>query len=251
MPTLMISTPGSTVDAPFQNDLLAWWKADAGVLANDSNQVGSWQDQSGNSNVITNATDANKPVWIDGVQNGLPALRFTAASLQVLANTATPPLCTALDGEDTPLTVYVAVKHNSTGALRTYFSLGRNATSTFQALHITAANLFQTQRGDDASVNVSRTAAGAMTTIPYLLCCSFAGTTVTLRRNGVVTDINNTSQDVGTMTLTRLAIGAWVRNTAIQYLDGDVYEVLVYSVAHDATQAEIVESYLNNKWDLY
>lgn len=243
---------GSSNSAPSNpplSNMLAWWKANSGVTANASNQVGSWADQSGNSNTVSNATDANKPIFVDGAQNGLPALRFTAASQHVLAHTTTPPICTALAGEDTPFSLYVAAKNNSLGALRTYFSVGQNATGGFHSLDITAGNLSQIRRNSVTDSTLSAT--GALTTTTYLFSMSFAGTTVTLRRNGAVTSINGTAQDVNTIALTRLAIGCLIRNSATQFLDGDIYEVIVYSGAHSATQAAEVEAYLNGKWALY
>jgi hypothetical protein len=62
-------------------NLLAWYKADAGVFsdagitpATDGQTVTQWNDQSGNGN---NLTATAKPTFNTAVQNGLPAIHFT------------------------------------------------------------------------------------------------------------------------------------------------------------------------------
>jgi hypothetical protein len=56
--------------------LVAWFMADVGVTKDGSNRVSNWADQSGNSRDAVQATAANKPLWMPGMVNGKPVLRF-------------------------------------------------------------------------------------------------------------------------------------------------------------------------------
>lgn len=61
----------------------AWYKADAGVytdagttLATDTQTVQQWNDQSGNSRHLSQATSGKRPVYRTGIINSLPVVRF-------------------------------------------------------------------------------------------------------------------------------------------------------------------------------
>ena len=85
---------GSTAWTPSSLPLLAWYKADAGVLdasdnpiTADSTAVKTWQDQSGNSRHLVQNTSANRPIFrtVANSFSSLPALE--ASGSQFLENT--------------------------------------------------------------------------------------------------------------------------------------------------------------------
>ena len=53
-----------------------WWPADQITGLEDADPVGTWPDQSGNSNDFTQATAAQKPTYKINIQNSLPVVRF-------------------------------------------------------------------------------------------------------------------------------------------------------------------------------
>lgn len=63
---------------PPLTDLELWVRSDVGITKDGSNFVSSWADQSGNGRDLTEAT--NKPLWVDSLVNGYPALRFDGAN---------------------------------------------------------------------------------------------------------------------------------------------------------------------------
>ncbi len=71
---------------PLTNGLVAWFKADTGVSTTfdgTNNRVDFWADQSGQNLFATggvSASGATRPILVDGVVNGLPALRFDGTS---------------------------------------------------------------------------------------------------------------------------------------------------------------------------
>lgn len=86
---------GSTAWTPSSLPLLAWYKADAGVLdasdnpiTADSTAVKTWQDQSGNGRHLVQNTSASRPVFrtVANSFSSLPALE--ASGSQFLENTA-------------------------------------------------------------------------------------------------------------------------------------------------------------------
>lgn len=56
--------------------LVLWLDADAIAGLSDGDPVGTWSDQSGESNDFTQATTARKPTYKTSIQNGLPIVRF-------------------------------------------------------------------------------------------------------------------------------------------------------------------------------
>jgi hypothetical protein len=79
---------GAAPALPAIAGLYLWYKADAIVGLTDGDPVASWPDSSGNAFTATQTNAGKKPVYRTGQINGLPAVRFTAASRQQLASTA-------------------------------------------------------------------------------------------------------------------------------------------------------------------
>ena len=58
------------------SNLSVWLKADVGITSSGS-LVGSWTDQSGQANDVTQGNDTNKPMYVSSGINGKPALYFS------------------------------------------------------------------------------------------------------------------------------------------------------------------------------
>ena len=79
-------TFGGGADVPFGN-LALWLKADSGLVqGGGSMPVNQWVDQSGNGmNAIQNSP-YNRPQWVPGALNGIPAVQFNGSSFFNLPN---------------------------------------------------------------------------------------------------------------------------------------------------------------------
>lgn len=93
--------------------LALWLKGDAGTLktgggaAASGDPVATWQDQSGNSYDVTQATTAAMPTLLTGAQNGLPVLSFDGTD-DYLRSVVLPSAATQ--------SIYVMVKSLNSGA---------------------------------------------------------------------------------------------------------------------------------------
>jgi hypothetical protein len=105
---LAVSVAYASYAPPRQVDLAIWLKADGNVIVDGSNNVSSWNDESGNGNDVT-ATQS-QPTWVADQLNNWPVVRFAAGS-----DTSATLLQTDSDalGTLTDLTVFVVGAHRS------------------------------------------------------------------------------------------------------------------------------------------
>jgi prepilin-type N-terminal cleavage/methylation domain-containing protein/prepilin-type processing-associated H-X9-DG protein len=68
----------STLPFPFVKGMIAWWKADAGVITN-GNSVTMWKDQCGTYD-LTSPAAVNQPTLVQRGCNGLPVLYFNGVT---------------------------------------------------------------------------------------------------------------------------------------------------------------------------
>ena len=89
---------GSVLPSDFAG-LSAWYKADAGVLQNDTDpatngtDVYYWSDQSGNAHTLSQLSYDRRPTFYTNVVNGLPAVEFAPSTEngdRVVSNAASP-----------------------------------------------------------------------------------------------------------------------------------------------------------------
>jgi hypothetical protein len=65
--------------------LAAWFKADAITGVANGSALATWPDASGNGYDATQGTPAQRPTYVTGAMNGLPAVRFNSANSTFLA----------------------------------------------------------------------------------------------------------------------------------------------------------------------
>ncbi len=100
---LSMASGGRAAFSPLSLSPALWLKADAGLeqtsggttATADGDPVGRWLDQSGNGNHVSQATAGKRGTLKLAIQNGLPVIRFAAASLQFLFNASPTGLGTS------------------------------------------------------------------------------------------------------------------------------------------------------------
>ena len=76
---------GDTSELPQTSSLKLWVKAGAGIEKDGSDGVSTWRDQSGNSNDLVQVDASVTPLWVNGIVNGRPIVRFNG-SFDALGN---------------------------------------------------------------------------------------------------------------------------------------------------------------------
>ena len=213
----------------------------------DGDVVGAMADKGDNGNDATQGTTANKPIYKATIQNGLSIVRFAVNDyLEVDA------LAAIFTGIDKPMTIFAALKQTNNTGTQQVFGVARGASSNPLFVLDIATNVnYRLVRRDDA-VTLKLLTAGTPDTLAHLLYAEFSGTVGTLRIDSAVIGTPNTDFDLGTLTLDKATVGARNSLGALSnYLNGDIYELLVYDSVLSATNRQLVEVYLNTKWAVY
>jgi hypothetical protein len=241
--------------------LVLWLKADSGVyidsgvtLATNGQSVAQWNDQSGNSNHATQPTSGYRPVFKTNVQNGLPSVQFTAASLQYLFNAY----------QAMPITVLaVFIRGSGPGEYAILGADDSSHSSVDGAYYFASAG----NTGNPAQTFVQ-------TTTGFVQALSTNGFTA-ITGPGVTTHLVNTTAKTvqaalnfysppvtsgawtGTLvpidtTTNKPVIGsAWYnRGLATNYANGDLCELLIYNSLLTPAQIAQLQYYLAVRWGL-
>ena len=206
-----------------------WLKADAGVEANSSGSVGTWLDQSGNSNNAAQIVPGGQPLLAPSALNGRPAVKFVNGG----QNLSLPNLMSgATAGE-----VFVVVKANSpmptTGRGLLCFGSGT------AAYYPNTAGEIVESFGSTTTYDVG---------LPPFTLASYALYNVssqagqwTARLDGV-TLLSSTSNSVAFNTV------PYIGSNGSVGFDGEVAEVIVYNSVLREAQRASVYNYLGNKY---
>ena len=202
--------------------LVAWYDASQLTGFSDDDPVGTWTDESGNSNDASN-TLTQRPLYKTAVLNGLPVVRFDGTNDRLDMSTS--------------MTVgAVFVVGNWSGA--DPFPAG------YKSMFGRAAGGYNLMFGREAETNLGT---------------SFTGGTSNIRVNGGAA---SGVVDYATLSTHKLAYidtsspstnSDWhiASGDALdEYWFGDMAEIIVYSAALSDTDREAVEDYLNAKWNL-
>ncbi len=219
--------------------LKLWLRADLGLYTDaakttpataDGDAVYTWADQSGNGNDAVQATLANRPLLKLAIQNGRAVVRFdgTNDSLATAAITIAQPL--------TIFVVGAAPVHTAINQLFIYRE-GSNPV----IYRRTSDDCYACYAGNECS-------DGVADTLFHSLNCVFSGASSVFRNNGSPATLTPTNPGTGGYT-TGVCIGG--DSLSGQCLNGDIAEILVYDSALSTANRQSVETWLNERWNIY
>lgn len=231
-----------------QDGLEFWWSADKITDAQNGDAIQTLTNETGGGSP-TQGTLAARAIYRTNSINGKPALDFDGVDDVYI----TSGVVGAFSGEDIPLTIYAVTKADLAGTSMFALSLGRaltGSTAAIRAGHVNTGN-YRFVKEDDAGVNISLSTGTTSTTTPILRVDSHPGTTYSFWENE--TNLRSgTSVNVGTLTLTRFAVGAsYVGGVSSLFFNGQIAEILLYSAAHSEATRLLISRYLKNKYRLY
>ena len=211
--------------------LSLWLKADAGVTLAGSN-VTAWADQSGNGLVLTKDIQ-NEPTYLSSFVNGKPAIEFIVDNNTGLSNTSF-----GLTG----FTFFSVTKQKPTNTGRIFSSYFGNV------LIGTWGNYSNRFYGGGGN---GWLAEGTQTSTDFLITTAFsdANTTFDFSQNGV-SQFSGASNS--TVILNGISIGGGIWNGGNEEAsDSYVCEIVIYNRTLSSTERQQVETYLNQKYNIY
>jgi len=203
---------------------------DAGsTLATNGQTVRQWEDQSGNNNHATNATSGERPQFVTGVLNGLPAIRFiNGKGFHLAANVGSGDA-----------TIFLVGQYQNQSS----FDNGNWVTSTASAPRPLFLRWPQDHFGDKVHLSgVDSTGTVAENTFFQL-----NGKVITAT-NAVAIRISQAAAGSGTGGGNDGGMDQIAISGSNLKLRGDICELLVYNSALNSTDIGLVETYLNGKW---
>jgi Concanavalin A-like lectin/glucanases superfamily len=228
---------------PINAELMAWLKADAGVITDGSGNVTQWNDQSGQGNNASVAADGLPPFLTAGIINGNPAVHFDGAT-QVLEIPHNPSLYS-----DRDFTIYLLMSVDSLGIAHGPISKANTnipASFDFQIAKTTGRLNFV--RGNGSGYNSFSPTAGALSPGQYyLLSIVMHGTNASFYENGNY--FANASYAAGFGDAgTPVRIG--MRQDLGTKFQGYLAEVMLLRGAVSDSEKASIDNYLGNKYGI-
>lgn len=208
--------------------LKAWYKSDTGVSLNGA-KVTQWNDQSGNSNHLTQATEDKQPGFSASQLNGYPAIVFDGVD---------DVLDTAAFTLNQPETVFIIFKQTTWTDNDTIFDgLGGNSGRLFQ--RTTTPNI-GTYAGDfgPPSADLAVNTFG-------LITCILNGASSVLQVNN---NAESTTGSVGSSNMGGFTLGDFGDGGAAANIS--VVEVIVMEAAASADERTSVKNYVSERYGI-
>jgi hypothetical protein len=225
-----------------------WLDADdASTITSSSNNVSQWNDKSGNTYHVTQATGTAQPKTGTVTRNGRNVLDFDGTDDRLFRETDT-----ALGRNVTGLTVYwVASSDNNTANVQIIaFATGTGTARVLSGMN--SSSQFNAQGRTLDADSVAGANSSTLSTFTWYATCAvfdYANTDLNLYVDRTA-DGSNTSFQTATTTSNTdsLSLSVGSNLSAAANFNGQIAEILVYHSAHSSTDREKVFDYLDGKW---
>ena len=232
--------------------LVLWLDANQSVVTSQS-KVSTWMDRSGRNHNAGQSVAALQPSLVTGVVNGLPAIRFANAALQV-TDSATLQWAT----DDFALLVVAGYKNATTSGLGYGMFVAKQETpypyagpALWGNYTAPSLNTVIGLQADSSGTQYAISTAAKNDGVIRLYTGRRVGTSLEVRVNGTVQ---------GTATATSVNVSAPGRplfiggvpgtTTVSQALDGDIAEIVAVHGALSDAELTQLEAYLKTKYGL-
>lgn len=237
---------------------IVWLKADVGTSTTSNlSPLSQWNDQSGNSNHVSQSTANLQPLFRSGVAgqlNGMPAIEFDNSSTN--NDYMSCPDNSTLDNY-TGMTAFSAFRFNSgttAGTPRAIFSkrVDPSTQNDFGWFRYSSNYFYLDVNGTSNRMN---TATAYADNVDYLISFSFDGTAASNEQkmytgNTLDAQSNNPSANVPNYN-SNFHVGVLYGHTGSEkQFNGFIPEVIIYNVLLNPAQRFIVNNYLSSKYNI-
>lgn len=211
------------------SSLVGWFDATRITGLADGAAVGQWDDLSGASRHLLQSTGANQPTYQTNELNSNPVVRFDGSNDTLATN--------AFTAEAQPHTIFSVVRFASIAA-SSYIFDGIGTADRHALFYFTGSSQMEQYAGSSITGGAPSVGTG------LIFSSVFNGASSELFKNGT----SVATGDCGGNLITGLTLGG--RFNAIDLLNGDIGEVIVYNRALSVGERQQVEDYLTTKWGI-
>ena len=215
-------------ELPITANLWAHWRADAENVAKSADLVSQWNDLSGNGYHLTEST--NKPLWVDGLINGHPAVRFDGSNDELTKSSVTGP--------GAPMHIFFVFNHVSWTVSDTLFRI-YDKTSIHN--RTSSPNI-----GLDSGYfsKIAHAAVGTFGLLNAVYRSSISNSQMALNDASYTTVNGRTVHSTGTMSLGSHGNGTNFANI-------EVAELIVFSDEKTGSDLTDIKNYINTEYALW
>ena len=219
----------------------------------DGDPVAQWIDRSGNNKAFSQGTLAKRPTYRATGINSLPSIEFDGIDdLLVLAE----DYLSGAEGTAIAVVELSASPSDTQVVLGTSDDAVGNDAIEFRAYHSAALPNLSARVDDNTSDNIPRGSTTVAVSTIYIQVWLSDGTAYSLRVNGaaetvaLVTGLDNGNWFSDVANKDSVSIGAAKRASEVNFLKGDLAELIVYD--HDLTTSELltIETYLATRYGI-
>lgn len=239
-------SPFSPINIP---GLQLWLKADAGVILSSGNLVSEWQDQSGNGKHATTVNSGSSPVYISNAYGGKPAIQFDnpASSGQTYMSIPSPSFNLKNS------TCFAVAKQNSLTLFARIFSLLSSSGEDYNsddALTFCFLNYFNELQAisNGATAGLSGALADGVYAIPGYSVD--ADGEISVFYNGSEGDYAGSNGSMTGQNGGDFYIAQGSQVSPLSALDGEIAEILIYDSVLSPANKTLVNTYLQEKYQL-
>lgn len=223
-----------------------WLRSDMGVTRDGSDRISSWADQSGNGMNVTQGTASRQPLWVAGILNGNPIVRFDANRFLRRNNVIGSSLFAS-----NQVDAFFVINQTGSQARNTIL-VWEQSSSNRVVMHMTWANQLIYEHGDGGGGGrVSMAQPGGWDSVFHISEVYRNANTAQWTVDGALAGNLTFSDNLANGGSTNLRIGQAATGTPTNgWFLGDLAELLIYRNALSAAERTIVACYLSRKYNL-